>query len=110
MKGPLRFLAIAILFAVLAGFAAPSFAALAFSALAFAAQDSFQFVILGDRTGEAQPGVYEQVWREAAARNPAFLVSVVDNIQGDNDGSAEAEWRAWQQIVTPYRRFPLYLT
>jgi len=27
-----------------------------------AAPDSFRFAILGDRTGEAQRGVYEQVW------------------------------------------------
>jgi len=30
---------------------------------AAAQKDSFPFVILGDRTGEAQPGVYERVWR-----------------------------------------------
>src|SRR5438105_2485237 len=95
MKGPLRFLVIVIALATLAAFAEP---------------DSFQFVILGDRTGEAQPGVFEQVWSEAAAQNPAFLVSVGDNIEGDNDGTAEAEWRAWEKIVAPYRRFPLYLT
>ena len=28
--------------------------------------DSFRFVILGDRTGESQRGVYEQVWKEVA--------------------------------------------
>jgi hypothetical protein len=36
---------------------------------------SCRFVILGDRTGEAQLGVYEQVWREVAAetRHSYFL-------------------------------------
>ena len=71
--------------------------------------DSFQFVILGDRTGEAQPGVYERVWQEAAAENPAFVVSVGDSIQGLNDATAEAEWRQFEQILTPYRRFSLFL-
>jgi hypothetical protein len=52
--------------------------------------DSFRFAILGDRTGEAQPGVYEQVWKEVAAENPAFVLSVGDTIQGMNDRSAEA--------------------
>src|SRR5579872_7477838 len=72
--------------------------------------DSFQFVILGDRTGDTQPGVYESVWQEAAAEGPAFVVSVGDSIQGLNDATAEAEWRQFERILTPYRRFPLYLT
>ena len=40
-------------------------------ALAMAAHAK-QFVILGDRTGEAQPGVYGAVWREIAAIKPEF--------------------------------------
>jgi 3',5'-cyclic-AMP phosphodiesterase len=71
--------------------------------------DSFQFVILGDRTGEAQPGIYERVWQEAAAEHPAFVLSVGDSIQGLNDATAETEWRDFEQILTPYRRFPLFL-
>ena len=73
------------------------------------APDSFRFAILGDRTGEAQPGVYEQVWKGVAAENPAFVLSVGDTIQGTNDASAEAEWREVDRILDPYRRFPLYL-
>jgi hypothetical protein len=46
------------------------------------APDSFRFAILGDRTGEAQRGVYEQVWEEVAAESPALVVSVGDTIQG----------------------------
>ncbi len=68
--------------------------------------DPFHFVILGDRTGETERGVYEQVWREAAAENPAFVLSVGDTIQGSDDAAAEAEWN---RVLTPYRRFPLYL-
>ena len=72
-------------------------------------KDSFQFVILGDRTGEAQPGVYERVWREAAAEDPAFVLSVGDSIQGLNDATVETEWQQFERILTPYRRFPLFL-
>lgn len=74
-----------------------------------AQKDSFHFVILGDRTGEAQPGVYERVWREAAAEDPAFVVSVGDSIEGLNDATAESEWRRLEQILTPYRQIPLFL-
>jgi predicted phosphodiesterase len=73
------------------------------------APDSFRFAILGDRTGEAQPGVYEHVWKDVAAANPAFVLSVGDTIQGMNDQGAEAEWREVDQILKPYRRYPLYL-
>ena len=73
------------------------------------AADSFRFAILGDRTGESQRGVYEQVWKEVAAENPAFVVSVGDTIEGLNDASAEAEWRQADQILKPFHRYPLYL-
>ncbi|MGA3018117.1 MAG: metallophosphoesterase [Bryobacteraceae bacterium] len=73
------------------------------------APDSFCFAILGDRTGEAQPGVYEQVWKEVAAESPAFVVSVGDTIEGMNDETAETEWRQVGRILELYRRLPLYL-
>src|SRR5690348_15615933 len=62
--------------------------------------DSFVFIIIGDRTGGTQPGVYEQVWQEAAAEHPAFVVSVGDTIEGLNDATAEAQWSAVEQILT----------
>ncbi|MDQ6664753.1 MAG: metallophosphoesterase [Acidobacteriota bacterium] len=102
MKGtPRRFL-----------FAVPAMAALlaAITAAGDAAnQDSFRFVILGDRTGEAQPGVYERAWKNLAAANPAFVVSVGDSIQGLKEETAEAEWQDLKRILRPFRRFPLYL-
>ena len=83
-------------------------AALVLLRAATAAPDHFQFVILGDRTGAAQPGVYEQALREAAGENPAFVVSVGDTIEGMNDAIAEAEWRTVERILAPYRRCPIY--
>ena len=77
--------------------------------LAATKSDSFQFVILGDRTGETEPGIYERVWQEAATENPAFVLSVGDSIQGLNDATAESEWRQFERILAPYRRFSLFL-
>jgi predicted phosphodiesterase len=73
------------------------------------APSSFRFIIVGDRTGEAQPGVYEQVWREANDTGPAFVVGVGDTIEGLNDATADAEWRQVKQILAPWRSVPLYL-
>ncbi len=70
---------------------------------------SFRFVILGDRTGETQPGVYQRVWKDAAAENPAFVLSVGDTIQGSSDETAESEWRRIQSTLSLYKQFPLYL-
>src|SRR5664279_5338606 len=81
----------------------------AWLAVCAAPADNFHFVLLGDRTGEAQPGVYERVWRELAAAQPAFVLSVGDTIQGLHDDTAEGEWREVRRILEPYRRIPLYL-
>jgi Icc protein len=75
--------------------------------LALLAAD-FHFVILGDRTGETEPGVYEQVWKQTAAENPAFVISVGDTIQGLDDATADREWRDVQRVFPP--RIKLYLT
>jgi predicted phosphodiesterase len=72
--------------------------------------DSFRFALIGDRTGEHVPGVYEEVWKETAAENPAFVLSVGDTIEGLNEGSAESQWREIEQFLTNWKRFPLYLT
>lgn len=71
--------------------------------------NNFRFSILGDRTGDAQPGVYEQVWREIDATHPDFVINVGDTIQGGNDATAASEWRALRPLWERYR-YPLYFT
>jgi len=71
--------------------------------------EGFRFAILGDRTGDVQPGVYEEVWKETAAEDPAFVVTVGDTIEGMHDAGAEREWEEVERILKPYRGFPLYL-
>jgi 3',5'-cyclic-AMP phosphodiesterase len=86
------------------------FSALVLAALAQSpAEPAFHFVLLGDRTGEAQPGVWEQVWKQAAAEKPAFFLGVGDSIEGGSDATAESEWRQVKSALAPYARFPLYL-
>ncbi len=70
---------------------------------------AFHFILLGDRTGEAQPGIWEQVWKQAAATTPAFVLGAGDTIQGGNDATADAEWRGAKSTLAPYARIPLYL-
>jgi UDP-2,3-diacylglucosamine pyrophosphatase LpxH len=83
---------------------------LAFLAVAGAQESGrFRFVILGDRTGEAEPGAFERALQEATRDNPAFLIGVGDTIQGLRDETAEAEWQEAEQLLAPYRRYQLYL-
>lgn len=94
-------------------FAACAVASIAIAFLGLSAagpQTPFQFVILGDRTGEAQPGVYEQVWKELTAEHPDFVLSVGDTIQGLNDAVAAHEWREVSRIFRQHATIPLYLT
>jgi predicted phosphodiesterase len=76
------------------------------------AQDGggFRFVLVGDRTGEAQPGVWERVWNEFAKTNPAFALSVGDVIQGLDDSAAETQWRGLLATLAPFRKIPIYFT
>lgn len=86
-----------------------SAAALFWAALSlFAAPDSFRFVLLGDRTGEIQRGVYEQIWNEIDHEHPAFVATAGDSIEGMNDAEAEAEWRQFRAILEPFARIPFY--
>lgn len=66
-----------------------------------------RFVVIGDRTGTHQAGVFEQVWKEAAAWQPAFAVTIGDWIEGGNDATAEREWRELQPILRD-ARIPTY--
>ncbi|MGA7409273.1 MAG: metallophosphoesterase [Bryobacteraceae bacterium] len=74
-----------------------------------ASNGSFHFEILGDRTGSAVPGVFEEVWKEADAGRPAFILTVGDSIEGGDDKTAEAQWLQFERIVGAKHRYQLFL-
>jgi predicted phosphodiesterase len=74
--------------------------------LAAAPPAHFRFAILGDRTGEAVPGVYEAAWQAIGRFHPAFVVNVGDTIQGGHDAGAAAEWRALRPL---WNGVPMFL-
>ena len=80
------------------------------AAFLFAQQSAapLRFAILGDRTGEAQPGIYEAVWRELAATKPAFVLGVGDSIQGLDDATAASEWTDFEHVLEPFRKIPYF--
>jgi len=72
-------------------------------------KNDFCFSILGDRTGDADQQVYEQVWKEVDALHPDFVINVGDTIQGGNDATADSEWRALRPFWKRHS-YPLYFT
>jgi predicted phosphodiesterase len=79
-------------------------------AAAFNATGKFDFAILGDHTGEAVEGVWEEAWRETDLDHPAFVVTVGDTIQGLNDRTVETEWEEAEAVLAPYRRYKIFFT
>jgi len=78
------------------------FAAIAGRPASSEPSNDFRFSILGDRTGDAEPQVYERVWRDVALLHPDFVINVGDTIQGGNDATAVAEWRALRPLWDRY--------
>ncbi len=56
-----------------------------------------RFVVVGDNTGLARPGVFEQAMRQVSWLKPDFVLSVGDLIEGYIDDKAEID-RQWNAI------------
>ena len=79
-------------------------------ALAAAAPGPVRFAVIGDRTGGAQPGIYEQVVSEVEKEGPEFVISVGDQIEGYSEDTTtlNAQWREYKAIVSRLS-MPVYL-
>lgn len=75
--------------------------------LGFAAGADFTFAIIGDRTGNAQFGVYQHTWREVDRSGAAFAINAGDSIQGGDDASAAEQWTDIEPLLK--RKLPFYL-
>lgn len=75
------------------------------------AENPVRFVILGDRTGDPEPGVYEQIIVEAERLKPEFVITVGDMIDGYTTDTLQlnSEWDSLKQMVRPLE-VPIYYT
>lgn len=64
-----------------------------------------RFAVIGDRTGLARPGVFEQAVKQADMLRPEFLINVGDLVEGYTADSAEVarEWGHIEQAVNAMR-------
>lgn len=70
-----------------------------------------RFAVIGDRTGHAQPGIYEQVLEEIQRMKPDFVLTVGDMIQGYTDDTItiKDEWEEYLKLIEPLTA-PIYFT
>ncbi len=70
-----------------------------------------RFIIMGDRTGGAVPGVYEQMVAEADRLKPDFVMTVGDMIEGYTEDTTvlNNEWIEYLSIVKTFD-CPIYYT
>ena len=70
-----------------------------------------RFVIMGDRTGGAVPGIYEQMVIEAERLKPDFVITVGDMIEGYTEDTTvlNNEWAEYLAIVEKFS-CPIYYT
>ncbi len=61
-------------------------------------RQGFTFAVLGDRTGRAVEGIYEQVLEDVSFLSPDLIITVGDHIQGYNVDSLEVEGE-WDHVV-----------
>ncbi len=70
-----------------------------------------RFAVIGDRTGGAIPGIYEQVVEEIERMKPDFVITVGDMIEGpeNNEGKLRNKWAEYLSIVS-HLSMPIYYT
>jgi len=70
-----------------------------------------RFAVIGDRTGDAQPGIYEEIIAEIERLKPDFVITVGDMIQGYAQDTTQLTpmWTEYKSIVAPLT-MPIYFT
>ena len=97
-------LAVLVLLSSPAGAAENTPAVAAVGAERLAAEDAaapMQFAIVGDRTGSARPGIFEQAVERASLLAPDFVMSIGDLIEGNTEDEAaiDAQWDEFVRIA-----------
>ncbi|ANI79497.1 metallophosphoesterase family protein [Sphingobium sp. EP60837] len=58
-------------------------------------KDEFRFAVIGDRTGQHRPGVFEDALRKVNGLRPDFIINIGDLIEGNSEDlrQIDAEWK-----------------
>jgi len=72
----------------------------------------FHFVVIGDRTGQHRPGVFERALMQVDGLRPDFVINIGDLIEGNSEDRArlDAEWKevtaATEKLSVPFFYVP----
>lgn len=97
---------------VAAGDYQPGVKDVARTARPLAGADSLRFVVIGDRTGQHRPGIFEKALAQVDQLHPDFVINIGDLIEGNTGDQAqiETEWKevngAIDQLHTPFFYVP----
>lgn len=82
-----------------------------FAAATAADAETVRFAIIGDRTGDHQPGVYEEIVQEVERMQPDFVMTVGDHIEGYTEDTVQlnSEWMEYKLLIEPLT-MPIYFT
>ncbi len=71
---------------------------------------AIRFAVIGDRTGDAQAGVYEGIVAEVARLRPDFVLTPGDLIEGytNDTASLKAEWEEYLSLIKELK-MPIYI-
>lgn len=70
-----------------------------------------RFAIIGDRTGDHQPDIYEQIVTEVSRLRPDFIMTTGDMIEGYVDDSLQIheQWQEFKYLISPLTS-PIHFT
>ncbi len=60
-------------------------------------RDEFRFVVIGDRTGQHRPGVFEDAMDKVERLRPDFVINIGDLIEGNTEDQAQLD-REWGEV------------
>lgn len=95
----LRILTVSTLAAAGVAHAAPATAPAPWTKAPANDPQALRFAVIGDRTGLARPGVFEQAIKQVDLMQPEFLINVGDLIEGYTGDAAELA-REWGEMET----------
>lgn len=66
-------------------------------------RQAFRFVVIGDRTGRARPGVFEDALAKVDRLQPDFVINIGDLIEGNSEDPGELD-REWREVTAATER------
>jgi len=74
-------------------------------------ESPIRFAIIGDRTGSAQTGIYEEIITEVERLKPDFVITVGDMIEGPVSDTIETNrrWEEYKSLISTLS-MPIYFT